>query len=200
MMSLSSFRHTAPLFVGLVLSLATACATGPMVETMVYESPDGVVVVETVELRATVTAIDATTRKITLDPEYGETTVVKADEAVVNFNQIRVGDEVDLVVVDQLAVSLIEGGTEMSAGAMTAVELAPIGAKPGAMVVKTVEVTGTIIAVDTHEHSVTLALPDGTAKEIKVGKHRDLSQVGLGDSVRLTLTEAVAISVQTPQS
>jgi hypothetical protein len=159
-----------------------------------------VVVVETVELRATVTAIDATTRKITLDPEYGETTVVKADEAVANFNQIRVGDEVDLVVVDQLAVSLIEGGTEMSAGAMTAVELAPIGAKPGAMVVKTVEVTVTIIAIDTHEHSVTLALPDGTAKEIKVGKHRDLSQVGLGDSVRMTLTEAVALSVQTPQS
>jgi hypothetical protein len=33
---------------------------------------------------------------------------------------------------------------------------------------------------------------------VHVGKHRDLSNVGLGDSVRVQITEAVAISVVRP--
>ena len=74
----------------------------------------------------------------------------------------------------------------------------PLGAKPGAVVADTVEVTGTIIAIDGHEHTVTLEFLDRTTQEIKVGKHRDLAKVALGDSVRVTLTQAVAITVKTP--
>ena len=60
----------------------------------------------------------------------------------------------------------------------------------------TVETTATIVAIDGHDHTVTLEFLDGRVQEINVGKHRDLSNVGLGDSVRIQLTEAVAIAVK----
>ena len=63
-----------------------------------------------------------------------------------------------------------------------------------------VELTGTIVGIDSHEHTVTLELIDGSTREIKVAKHRDLSKVALGDSVRVTLTEAAAIRVETPKT
>ena len=46
--------------------------------------------------------------------------------------------------------------------------------------------------------TVTLEFLDGHTQEIAVGKKRDLSKVGLGDSVRIQLTEAVAIEVVKP--
>jgi hypothetical protein len=199
-MNLEISRQRPIVLAALVATLATACAMGPKVETEVYERPDGVIVVETLHLQATVTAVDAAKREVTLKPKYGETQVVKADEAVANFNQIRVGDEVNVVIADEVAVTLIRGGAPQSVGEAEGVALAPLGAKPGVVMVDAVEVTGTIIAIDGHEHTVTLELLDGSTREIKVGKHRDLSKVALGDSVRVTLTEAVAISVETPQS
>jgi hypothetical protein len=77
------------------------------------------------------------------------------------------------------------------------VVLAPVGAKPGVVTVETIAVTGTIVAIDGHEHTVTLEMADGTTQEINVGKHRDLSKVALGDSVRMAFTQSVAIQVRT---
>ena len=82
--------------------------------------------------------------------------------------------------------------------AAAAVALAPEGAMPGAVMASTVEVVATVVAIDSHEHTVTLEFRDGRIQEVHVGKHRDLSNVGLGDSVRVQITEAVAISVVRP--
>jgi hypothetical protein len=105
-----------------------------------------------------------------------------------------------VVLADSIAVTLIHGGAPQSAGAAAGVALAPLGEKPGILMVDTVELTGTIVGIDSHEHTVTLELIDGSTREIKVAKHRDLSEVALGDSVRVTLTEAAAIRVETPKT
>lgn len=177
---------------------ALACATGPDVETAVYETADGVLVVETVELEAKVVAVDATTREVRLQPPHGKERVFHAGPDVVNFPQIQVGDVVRAVVVDQLAVVLVPGGAPESVGAGAAVALAPEGAKPGVITAETAEITGTVIAIDEHEHTLTLQFVDGSVEEVKVAKSRDLSQVSLGDSVRARVTQAVAIAVEKP--
>ena len=58
----------------------------------------------------------------------------RPSDAVANFNQIQVGDELDVVLVDQLAVHLVAGGAPPSVGEAAGVALAPLGAKPGAVV------------------------------------------------------------------
>ena len=186
------------LLVGLALSTSLACQTGPKIETEVKEWPGGVVVVQTVRMQATVVAIDATNRTLRLQPRRGDPKTFRVGEGAVNFKQVRVGDEIHATVIEETAVTLVPGGTPPGVGAAAAVALAPEGAMPGAVMVNTVEAVATVVSIDGHEHTLTLEFLDGHTQEVHVGKHRDLSKVGLGDSVRVQITEAVAISVERP--
>ena len=181
-----------------LLWAGVACQTGPKVETVVEQTDTGLLVVQTARLQATVTAIDARERKVTLEPRRGEPRTFRVPESAVNFPQVRVGDVVHATVVEETAVTLIPGGAAPSVGAGTAVSLAPVGAMPGGVVANTIEATATIVAIDGHEHTVTLEFMDGRIQEVHVSKNRDLSQVGLGDSVRVSVTEALALDVVRP--
>jgi hypothetical protein len=183
------------LALGLVLAGLGACATGPQVETATFESPDGVLVVQSVKLVATVEAVDARNRTLRLKTRHSGVQTFEAHDRVTNFDQIQVGDEVHAEVIEELAITLIRGGATESMGVAGAVALAPLGHKPGIVMVDTVETTGEIIAIDAHDHSVTLEFVDGSIRTLKVGKHRDLTTVALGDSVRAQLTKGVAIEV-----
>ena len=172
--------------------------SGPKVRTTVEEAPGSLVVVQTVESQATVTAIDATRRTVTLKPKRGETKTFRVGEGAINFQQIRVGDEVHAVLIEETAVNLVSGGAPASVSAATTVALAPEGERPGVLMANTVETTGTVVAIDGHAHTVTLQFLDGRIQELNVGKNRDLTKVGLGDSVRIQVTEAIAIVVAKP--
>jgi hypothetical protein len=195
-----SHRHGSAvvLFVALLSSLAIGCQSGPKVTTTVERGPDGVVMVQTVEMRATVEAIDATNRTLRLKPRRGESRTIKVGTWDDNFKNTKVGDEVHAVFVEETAISLVRGGAADSVGAVQAVKLAPVGGKSGVLIAGSVEVTGTIVAIDGHDHTLTIEFADGRVREIDVAKDRDLSEVALGDSVRVVLTEAVAVSVVKP--
>jgi hypothetical protein len=177
--------------------LSGGCALlGPKVETKTYETDDGAIVVESVKLTATVKAINERTRTLTLDPKYGRDQTVQAPAEMVNFDQIRVGDEVQAEIIEEIAVSIVPGGAPESAGALEGVALAPVGDKPAIGVVSSRELTADVIAIDAHSHSVTLEFIDGSMRSVKVGKHIDLSEISLDDSVRVQITDAVAIDFQ----
>ena len=185
-------------FVSLALSMALACQTGPKVETVVEEGPGSVVVVQKIRAQATVTAIDASNRTVTLKRRRSKPKTFKVSEDAVNFKQVRVGDEVHVVLIEETAVVLVPGGAPAGVAAAATVALAPEGEKPGVVMADTVETTATVVAIDGHEHTVTLEFADGRIEELNVGRNRDLSQVGLGDSVRIRMTEALAIAVVRP--
>jgi hypothetical protein len=168
----------------------------PNVDTETYERPDGTIVVESLQLTATVTAVNERARTVTIDPKWGKQRTIKASSGMTNFEQIQVGDKVHADVIEEFAVSLIPGGSPESVGELDAVALAPAGEKPAIGAVSSREVTADIIAIDAHAHSITLELIDGTTQSIKVGKHIDLTQFGLGDSVRVQVTDAVFIDFE----
>jgi hypothetical protein len=178
-----------------VITVSGCALFGPKVETTSYETEDGAVIVESVKFSATVKAIDEGERTLTLDPKYGQKEVIQVSPEMANFNQIRVGDVVHAEVIEALAVELIPGGSAESIGEAQAVALAPLGAKPGALTVSSREVTADIIGIDQHAHSVMLEFIDGSTESVKVGKHVDLTLISLDDSVRITVTDAVAIDI-----
>jgi hypothetical protein len=195
----NGIKHLSRSFlVALVLWVGVGCRTGPKVETVVEERPDGLIVVQTVRTQATVVAIDAQARTVRLQPRRGDPKTFRVGEGAVNFEQVQVGDEVHAAVIHETAVSLVPGGAAPSVGGGVAVALAPEGAKPGGFMANTVETTATIVAIDGHEHTLTLEFLDGSVQEVDVAKHRDLSQLSLGDSIRIQLTEALAIEVVKP--
>jgi len=158
----------------------------------------GGVIINTYQITATVKAINAEDRKVTLTDADGKDAVIKCGPEVVNFPQIQVGDQVKATVTEQLVVAMAtDAGTQGNAAA-TAVALAPVGAKPGGMVAQTVQVTATVAAIDLKHHRATLEFPDGSKKTFAVRPDVDLTQRAVGEKVVIQATESVAISVQKP--
>jgi hypothetical protein len=167
--------------------------------TAVYQQgvPGGIFV-ETYKNTATVTAIDAANRKVTLVTRDGHKETFKAGPEVVNFDQIRIGDQVKATVTEQLAVYMAKDNPAASEGEAALVALAPKGAKPGGLMANTVQVIAKVTAIDLKHHKATLKLPDGTTKTFAVRKDVDLTQRQVGEEVVIRVTEAVAISVEKP--
>ncbi len=158
----------------------------------------GGVLVNTYQETATVTAIDEASRKLTLTTPDGNKSEVECGPDVVNFPQIQVGDQVKATVAEQVAVYMATDAPPQSDGSAGMVALAPVGAKPGAVMAHTVQVTATVTAIDLKEHKATLQFPDGTTKTFKVRPDVDLTQRKVGEQVVLRYTAALAISVEKP--
>ena len=159
------------------------------------EGVPGGTVVQTYELTATVAAVDQVTRKLTLVSPDGIKQTVKVGPEAVNFDQIRPGDQLTLTVAGELVVYVAgEGETPTDSGAGM-VALAPEGAKPGAIVAQTTQVTAKVTAIDVERRKATLQFSDGSTKTVAVRRDVDLSKRKVGDKVVIRMTEAVAITV-----
>jgi hypothetical protein len=158
----------------------------------------GGVVVETSKITATVTDIDVANRKVTLETADGNKTTVKCGPEAINFDQVRVGDQVKVTVTEELAVAMGTGASASTDGAAAVVALAPKGAKPGGVVAGTVQVTAKVTAIDLKHHKATLQFPDGTKHTVAVRSDVDLTKRQVGEEVVIRCTEAVAISVEKP--
>ena len=158
----------------------------------------GGVMVETYQTTATVTGIDAATRKVTLVGQDGKKTEFKAGPEVVNFNQIQVGDQVKATVTEQLVVFMATDAPPQDQGAAAMVALAPVGAKPGGLVADTIQIKAKVVEINTKKHKATLEFPDGSKKTVAVRKDVDLAQRKVGEEVVIRCTEALAISVEKP--
>jgi hypothetical protein len=192
------------LFSAALLTFTSCLSTSskPTVETTsaasVQQGVPGGVVVETHKMTATVTGIDAAGRKVTLVTPSGEKTTVKCGPGVVNFDQIRIRDQLKVTVIDQLAIYMAADAPASSDGAAALVALAPKGAKPGGIVANTVQVTAKVTAIDLKHHKATLQFLDGTTKTLAVRKDVDLTKRQVGEEVVIRATEALAISVEKP--
>jgi len=195
---------TLALFPAALLTFTSCSSTSskPTVETTtatsVQQGVPGGVVVETHKMTATVTGIDAAERKVTLVTPGGEKTTVKCGPEVINFDQIRIGDQLKVTVTEQLAIYMATEGAPSSDGGAAVVALAPKGAKPGGIVASTVQVTAKVTAIDLKHHKATLQFPDGTTSTVAVRKDVDLTKRQVGEEVVIRTTEALAISVEKP--
>ena len=174
----------------------TSCSTAKVpVEIMAIETPDGVIIVETTTMTATVKAIDVAKRKLTLVSPGGSKSTYKAGPEVVNFSQIQVGDQIKAVVTEEVAI-FIGSGAPPSGSSATGIVLAPVGSKPGGVLVDTEQITVKVTAVDAAKNKVTFELPDGTTKTVKADKKVDVSKLHPGDNVTVQVSEGLAITVE----
>ena len=159
----------------------------------------GAIAVSVLKASATVEAVDAAKRTVTLKGQAGETRTLKCGPEVRNFDQIKVGDSVNLTFVDEVAAYVRKADAPPMAEEGAMVALAPKGAKPGVMMAETVEVKAKIESVNTKKHTITFLNPDGSKKTVKVGKKaKELKELQKGDDVVLRITQAMLIDVKAP--
>jgi len=124
--------------------------------------------------------------------------VFKAGPEVVNFPQIHVGDQVKVTLTEELVVFMATDAPPQEQGAAGVVALAPVGAKPGALVADTVQVKAKVTEIDLKKHKAKLQFPDGSTHTVAVRKDVDLAKRQVGEEVVIRATEALAITVEKP--
>jgi translation elongation factor P/translation initiation factor 5A len=159
----------------------------------------GGVVVQTVKMAATVTAIDQAKRKATLLASDGKKFTVTAGPEAVNFDQVRVGDRVNATVTEKVVVSLGDTAASSREGTPSVVARAPKGDQPGGLVAETTQVTAKVIAIDSQKRTATLEFEDGITQTFPVRADLDLSRHKVGEQLVFRVTEMIAIWVEKPQ-
>lgn len=155
----------------------------------------GGVVTDVASAQMIVKALDKETRMITLTDANGEGVIFKAGSEVRNFDQIAVGDKVNIDYMQ--SISILVGGQGMAPSRTETMEIerAPLGEKPVGVATKTTDITGVVEAVDYDNAIVTLKGPQKTIA-VRVDKNAEnLKNLKVGDNVNLSFTEQLAISV-----
>ena len=140
-----------------------------------------------------VTAIDKSARKLTVKMSNGEKALIQVPADVQEFEQVKVGDKIDVDYMQSVALGILPKGTKPSA---TEVE----AAGPG-MAGRQMSVSAEVIKVDAANNQVTFKGPKGTHRIVTVQDpdlQARLPNLKPGQVVVLQYTEAVATAIQLP--
>jgi Cu/Ag efflux protein CusF len=185
---------TRALAIAAVFSIApTAGAqTG---SAMVGTAPGVAAAAQTLKITATITAIDKSTRDVTLKGPEGNLVTVTAGPEVKNFDKLKVGDKVDLQYVEALTLELKKGGgmivgrTEKAGTAA-----AKPGEAPAAGAGRQVTIVADVVAVDPAKQVITLKGPQRTV-DLRIPDPEQFKRIAKGDQVEAKYTQAVAVTV-----
>ena len=181
------------------LSLAAAIgatATAQTGDAVAVKTPGAVGMAQSVNATATITKIDKASRAVTVKSEQGKEVTVVAGPEVKNFNQLKVGDTVDIRYAEAVMLELVKGGGKPVARVeQEDSRSAKPGAKPAGVQARKVTIVGDVIDVDPATQTVTLRGPERTA-ELKVRDPEQFKLIAKGDQIEATYTEAVAVAVK----
>jgi len=164
--------------------------------TIVATAPGKGVAERLAQITASVEAVDAAKRSVTLKGPGGDIVTLPVGPEVQNFDQIQVGDLVVVRYLEALALELKKRGTakrERTDRDVTARALP--GERPAAIDAHEVHVVADVIAIVPQTQTVRLRGPTRVV-DLRIHDPEQFKLVAVGDQVEATYTEAVAISVE----
>ena len=177
-------------------ALALAPSAGAQTSTMVGTAPGAAVAAQTLKVTATITAIDKSTRDITLKGPEGNLVTVTAGPEVKNFDQLKVGDKVNLQYLEALTLELKKGGGMIvSRSEKAGAASAKPGENPAAGAGRQVTIVADVVAVDPAKQIVTLKGPQRTI-DLRIADAEQFKRIAKGDQVEAQFTQAVAVAVE----
>jgi Cu/Ag efflux protein CusF len=168
-------------------SVFTAGSTSPGLQ--VKTIPD-----QTITATATIEAIEANSRLVTLLTEDGTHEVVRAPAEMKRFSELKVGDKITARYYGSLIVRMKKPGEPVIDVDKSAVTPGT-GANPGGTVATQRTLTVTITAIDPNVPSITVKSANGWTYSRRVDDKKALEKVKVGDQLDITWNDAVLISV-----
>jgi hypothetical protein len=174
----------------LALSL-TACASEP-------PPPQSAERQMLITRTATVVDIDRVSRQVLLRGQEGNMLSVTAGPEVRNLDQLEPGDVVRFDFYESVSVSMADPSDTSPPEGTVVAGRAPEGARPGAAAGASVRMVVEFISYDPMTTIATFRTPDGMVQTAKVSPELQGFAAGLqsGDRVDLTMTQAVAVSIE----
>lgn len=181
-----------------LLATVAACTSTPGTEQeAVLQKPDGVAIVDVFTTVAAVTAVNAATRKVTMQSPNGKSNTYKA-AANVDLSRFRVGETIGVQVTNEMALEIKSGNAPARDAVATSLATASDGGGAAVFEGEAMEVSAKIAAVDPKEHTVTLQLADGTTKTIKAGGKVDLTTLQVGNTMIVKYATSIVVAFANP--
>jgi Cu/Ag efflux protein CusF len=175
-------------------ALAVVFALGAAQAAHAQTLKGGAIAVGQTEAVVTVTKVDADARTVTFRGPKGGVGVLNVPAEAQNLDQVKPGQRYRMKYVEALALTVEKGG-KPSAGVAERVTLAPKGAKPGGISVRSAQISGVIDAIDYTDRYLALRGPKGNTLVFRAADEVNLDALSAGDRITLTYTEALAIEM-----
>ena len=151
---------------------------------------------------AVVTAINHETRDVTLETSDGFTTSFVASPDVRNLEQVETGDRVFAELYEEVTISVHGNpeGAEPNMGELQAMARAEKGEMPGGVMSDTVIITAVVEEINLDNNTFKLRGPEGNIREFVARNPENLKKADVGDLVVITITTAIGILVEHPDT
>jgi hypothetical protein len=152
-----------------------------------------------VTVTASVEAIDPATREVTLKGPLGNTVTFTVDQRVKRLDEVKVGDLVRADYYISIAAEVRKPTAEEAKHPIVVLDAAgkaPPGTSPAAGGLRRFKVVTTIEGLDRPTETVTVKGPRGNYLTARVADPSRLTKVRIGDTIVVTYTEALAISLE----
>jgi hypothetical protein len=147
---------------------------------------------------ATVISIADSGKSMELKMPDGGIRSYAVDPDVISLEHVKVGDEVRVVVAEEHAVFAGKAtGAARGGTATTAIKMPQTSSSVYRSVSNT-NYTAKVTAIDAWNDQLTLQLPDGRTKTVKVNPDVNLADVNVGDDVSIDFSEATVITLEKP--
>jgi len=183
-MKKKNFKTIALILLPVAALALAGCWTPPNANVQPKGNPgliqDGIAV-ESVKDPATVQAVDAAARTITLKLSDKTTLTCKVGAQVEILGNIQLGDQVQATVTEDLAVYVLDNGR-----------------LPDGTTAEALGVNAKVLKVDPSYRILTLQYPDGQSEALKPGLGTKMEEMSPGDSVVVRPQEVTAIKIEKP--
>lgn len=187
-------RAAAMIYLSLGLAALGGCAgMSGVEEERVYALSDGVATVDTFTTVATVTAIDAAKRTVSLTTPDGRSTRHRAGKDF-DLARLAVGQRLGLRVTEETVIEIRDDGTPASDAVSAGITAITDGKAGAVMESEAVESSARVVAVDTQRRRATFAFADGTTRSLKIGRKSGLEGIEVGETLIVKYLVSVLIA------
>ena len=188
---MKKFKYISIMALSLATTVALAVDEDAMMDKPSFSAS------QSMTISAVVEAIDHETRVVTVRKPDGEAVTFTASDEARNLDQVEVGDVLIAEYVESVSIDVIANeGMEAGAAEVAAVARTEKGEMPGLAAMGSTVVTATVEEINLELNTFKLKGPDGTINEYAARNPENLKRAAVGDLVVITVTEALAITVE----
>lgn len=160
-------------------------------------SAQGIELGEAVTITAEVYGIEKINRTLWLiGPEKNVVEIDVSPDAK-NFNQLKIGDIVNITYFESVAIYLGEPGELPDEKSGEMVVRAPEGETPGGIAVEVSDISASVVYINKENRIVTLKGPLGNNFTTSVDESvEDFEELNVGDIIHVRYTKALAVDVE----
>ena len=141
------------------------------------------------------TAIEKSSRTVTVKTDSGEKHTFQVPSDVKGFDKLKTGDKVDADYTQSLAIAMMPPGSKLSASEKSSAMRTGMGSGAAG---KQYTISAQVMSVDTVNNTVTFKGPKGQIETVAVqdpDNQAKLPNLKPGQVMQFTYTEAMAVSV-----